>query len=361
MRRPRTPPTAVVATRSLLTSSSSGVTPAVQRRRERALIEAAALGEIHLHVSVLAGEVLSLGAFHLEPRAASGSGDTRCWRRFTGGRAIAAGRGFVVVTLGLPHRSALVADERYALAPEQVMNRCVRGLLTWLRGHGLDPVYPGLDLVTVSRRALAHVSFAEQADGPTLFQAIVAAEASFATTPRLLDRVDPLGVVPVHLVSSSEATTLAEALGRAAQGPGDAAAAATALGAAYADSFRLEPEELDPAVTEVMLADESEPPPEVPRALAADASTATEHGLLGPVTAAARVVGAEVAEFALTGDLIAPTAAIPALAARLVGGPASEEAATSALAAVLDGKRRYVLGLRPPALRRLVTRVVTGA
>jgi hypothetical protein len=113
-----------------------------------------------------------------------------------------------VLTLALPHRSALVGDERHALRPEQVMNRCVRGLLAWLRRQGVDPIYPGLDAVTVGRRWLAHLGFAESRDGPTLFQAIVALDGSLAATPQLLDRLDP-HAYPARLVAATEATSLA--------------------------------------------------------------------------------------------------------------------------------------------------------
>ncbi|HEY8518246.1 MAG TPA: lipoate protein ligase C-terminal domain-containing protein [Candidatus Binatia bacterium] len=347
-----------MSARSLLISHASGATPDVQRRRERALLEAGALGELHLHASTLAGEVLGLGAFHLEPGPRGEPGTALLWRRSTGGRAIAAGDGFLLVTLGLPHRSALVADDRWALAPEQVMNRCVRGLLAWLRKLGVDPVYPGLDLVTASRRALAHVSFAEGEAGPTLFQAIVALRTSLATTPALLDRVDPQGVVPAHLLSSSQVTTLAELQGTEAQGEIDLAAIAAQIAAAYAEVFDLETEELDDEVTKLMLAEDPGPLAYVPRALAADARVEVAHGLLGPVTAAAHVEHGVVADFALTGDFLAPPSAIRELAQRLIGGPATASAAADALRDVLDGRRNYLLGLRPAELHALVARGV---
>ena len=141
--------------------------------------------------------------------------------------------GFAVVTLALPHRAALVADAPSALKPEQVMNRCVRGLLAWLRGGGIEPIYPGLDAITVARRTLAHLGFAETRDGPTLFQAIVAIDASFADTATLLDRLDPDGRVPMRLVAGDDCTSLA-ALGRAPRGNVDVDVAAMARDVATA-------------------------------------------------------------------------------------------------------------------------------
>src|SRR4029450_4237126 len=97
------------------------------RAREGTLLCAARRGEASLHVSALAGDVISLGAFHREPR---GPMPPDRWRRRTGGRAVASGSGFRLMTLALPHRAALVASSVADLRPEQALNRCVRGLLT---------------------------------------------------------------------------------------------------------------------------------------------------------------------------------------------------------------------------------------
>lgn len=95
------------------------------------MLRAAAAGHSHLHVSTLAPrESIALGAFHRRPEE---SKEVAVWRRHTGGRALPTGEGFLLVTLTLPHRSALTSDDRLALAPEQVMNRCVRGVLQALR------------------------------------------------------------------------------------------------------------------------------------------------------------------------------------------------------------------------------------
>lgn len=346
----------MAAARSLLTSFARGVSPAAQQRRDAALLEAAGYGETHLHVATLAGEVLGLGAFH---RPLAGTETRRVWRRRTGGRAVAAGDGFAVVTLGLPHRSSLVSDDRFALAPEQVMNRCVRGLLAWLRRSGVDAVYPGLDLLTFGRRALAHLSFTEQEDGPTLFQAVVALSETFATTPRLLDRLDPEGRVPLALVPGSACTCLARAAGAPVGGEApDVEGMAAALGDAYAATFAAEVAELDPAVSEQMVADPPDPEPAAGEPEQDVAPTAIEHGLLGPVGAAGRVVDGRIAAFSLTGDFIAPAWAVRTLCERLVGVPATAEAVTAVADSVLDGRCGYLLGLAPGALRALLARAV---
>ena len=109
----------------LLTSFASDRTPATQRRTEQALLDGAALGEAHLHASSLRGEVVGLGAFHAGSRERRTGAGVLAWRRRTGGRAVAGGDGFVVLTLALPHRSALVA-ERAAGAPSRAGDEPVR-------------------------------------------------------------------------------------------------------------------------------------------------------------------------------------------------------------------------------------------
>jgi hypothetical protein len=351
-----------VQARLLLTSSGAGVSAGAQRRRERALLAAAELGETHLHLSTVAGEALSIGAFHLDPAPDDPRARATLWRRWSGGRAVACGAGFVVVTLGLPHRSSLVADDRRALRPEQVMNRCVRGLLAWLRRQGVDPVYPGLDSVTVDRRWLAHLGFAETRAGPTLFQAIVALDGSFATTPQLLDRLDPHGRIPARLVGADETTSLAACSARwrsTSHAQLDLDALATDIAQAYADGAQLEVAELDPAVTELldtMTVDDVEmrPPPALDGAV-----TVTEAGVLGPVTASARVAGGRVAAFALSGDFLAPAWAVHELCTRLVDEPATAAAIAGVADSVLDGSDGYLLGLQPAALRTLLARAVS--
>lgn len=351
-------------TGALLLSHAAGVAPTAQTRREQALLEGAALGELHLHVATLRGDVVALGTFHQEPHPPPGNDVASCRRR-TGGCAVACGTGFAVVTLALPHRAALVADAPSALKPEQVMNRCVRGLLAWLRGGGIEPIYSGLDAITVARRTLAHLGFAETRDGPTLFQAIVAIDASFADTATLLDRLDPDGRVPMRLVAGDDCTSLA-ALGRAPRGNVDVDVAAMArdVATAYAATFPAaigEIDELDAAVTALLETPEAIGDAALPPAPELPATAAVEHGHLGQVAAAARIEQGRVSAFALTGDFLAPWWAVDELRARIEGGPPSADAVLAANEAVFDGSRGYLLGLSPEARHRLLVRAVTEA
>src|SRR5439155_1013200 len=105
----------------------------------------------------------------------------------SGGRAFPAGEGFLGLSLVLSHRSAIVGDDPFALAPEQVMNRYVRGILEGLRLVGVAAFYPGRDLVTVDGRPLGLVAFEVDRAGALLFEAIVANGRDPSVLPGLLD------------------------------------------------------------------------------------------------------------------------------------------------------------------------------
>ena len=85
-----------------------------------------------------------------------------------------AGAGFMTVSLILPHRSALVADDPQALRPEQALNRCVRALLGGLRALGVEAFYPGRDRITIDGRMLGVVSLDCDRGGATMFEAMLA-------------------------------------------------------------------------------------------------------------------------------------------------------------------------------------------
>ena len=181
-------------------------------------------------------EGLLVGRYHLVPPSVSGiDGPVRVARRRTGGRVVPFGPGFLGLSLVLPHRAALVADDWRALAPEQVMNRCVRGVLGGLRACGVPAFYPGRDLITVGGRALGMTTFEVTGTGALLFEACLALNADLAVTPRLLDRLDAAGVIKTAMVSPSEVTTVARAAGRSV----DAATLAMRIVSSYADVFGL--------------------------------------------------------------------------------------------------------------------------
>jgi len=118
----------VVAARVPLTLEllvQAGLSPRESLPIDRALVDARRAA---LRVYTLAGDVLAIGRFHATPASRTATA-VRVMRRWSGGRAMPWGAGFVGVTLLLPHRSALVGDDPEALSPPQVLNRCVRGIL----------------------------------------------------------------------------------------------------------------------------------------------------------------------------------------------------------------------------------------
>lgn len=187
-------------------------TPSASRAADRVLLaRALARGHGTLRVSRVADDVLALGRWHLAP---AGGSAVALHRRLTSGRAAATGAGFVQVSLALPHRSALVADDPLALAPEQVLNRAVRGLLGGLEAAGLPAIYPGRDLLTVAGRPLGVLGLEVGADGATLIEVLLSVERDQSLLPRLLDRADPACVVAAPMTLPDDVTSVTGALGR---------------------------------------------------------------------------------------------------------------------------------------------------
>jgi lipoate-protein ligase A len=166
-----------------------------------------------LRVYEFAGDVLSLGRYHLSPPGPSVIGAVRVHRRQSGGRAIPFGDGFVGMALVLPHRSALLSGEQFALAPYQIMNRYARGILEGCKLVGVPAFYPGRDFITVNRRVLGLVSFEVDPTGALLFEAIIANRRDFSLLPHLLDAVDAGGVVKAEMLAPHDTTCLAQELG----------------------------------------------------------------------------------------------------------------------------------------------------
>jgi lipoate-protein ligase A len=165
-----------------------------------------------LRVYDFTGNVLSLGRYHLVPECPE-TATVRLHRRQSGGRAIPFGDGFVGMSLVLPHRSALFADDPFALAPYQVMNRYVRGILEGCKLISVPAFYPGRDFITVDRRILGLVSFQVDDTGALLFEAVVANRRDFSLLPHLLDGVDRHGVINAEMLTSADTTCLAHEVG----------------------------------------------------------------------------------------------------------------------------------------------------
>jgi lipoate-protein ligase A len=304
---------------------------------ERAALAAAASGRAALHVYEMDADVVALGRYHVAPDERA---DGAFWRRQSGGRATAAGAGFVVVAFALPHRSALVSTDPFALGPEQVMNRCVRGLLRALALAGVDARYPGRDTVTAGGRPLALVSFEVDRRGALLFEAVMSVGRDASALPAMLDRADPAGVVPAAMVAADAVTSVDRETGRV---PGVEDVVAW-IRRGYAESSDVAFGDGPPAT----LADE----PDVrgwlharrPPASARRARTST---LLGTLEAFVARDGDAILDVCLAGDLIAPSPTVAAIEAGLRGCHAERSAVDAVVTGVLADPGAFVLGVGP--------------
>jgi lipoate-protein ligase A len=168
-----------------------------------------------LRVYDMPGDVISLGRYHLAPTQSDSALEPRLYRRHSGGRAVPFGQGFVGVALALPHRAALVSPDPCALAPHQVLNRYVRGILDACKLLGLEAFYPGRDLVTAGGRVLGLISFEVDGLGAMLFEAILANHRDFSILPLLLDAADRAGVIKAEMPNPDQMTCIERELGKA--------------------------------------------------------------------------------------------------------------------------------------------------
>ncbi len=163
-----------------------------------------------LYLYSLADRHVLLGRHH----AAPAERDRGLCRRFCGGRVLPFGPGQVGVALMLPTRDAMTDGLPGALSASQVMNRHVRGFLGGCRAAGIDPLYPGRDVVTIDRKIVATLGLDTDARGAAIFEMVVALSRSFDGLAPLLDRVDPAGVLSAGVPNTDQLSDLEGALRR---------------------------------------------------------------------------------------------------------------------------------------------------
>ena len=299
-----------------------------------------------LRVSSFPGDVLAVGRWHLAPPSASDAGDALV-RRLTGGRALALGDGYVGISLLLPHRSALFADDPHALAPFQVPNRYVRGLLRALKTFGLAAFYPGRDLVTVNRRPIAAVSFETDDEGRLLFEAVLAVDRPLGAVVQLLDRWDAGGVIKADLLALETGTCLRDEIGESLAVDD----LAPLIRDAYAEQYGITVEEspLSPleeqAITALAARDgrswihARQPRPDLPLS----ASSGIQTGVLEAHFALEQE--RFIKEILFAGDFIANSPAIAELEYRLRLCPAERGAIARVVDGVFEDPANYLLGV----------------
>jgi hypothetical protein len=297
-----------------------------------------------LRINQLTEETVCLGRYTLAPPRQRDTG-VAVTRRRSGGRVAPAGPGFLGVSLSLPHRSALVSDDPLALAPDQVLNRCVRGLLEALRLAGVDAFYPGRDLVTAAGRPLAVVSFDVDAGGvgALLCEAIVAVERDLSALPHLVDRVDPGGVVRVPMMLPDDVTSVGRIAGRVPDLPAWAGLLRRGWEAAKLDvAFAPYAGPREAAAVDApawLLA--RAPRPELERR----ATAATMLGALDVHLGLA--ADGRIADAMLAGDFIAPAAAVDDVERGLRGCRPQRGAIEAVVARAFAGPERFILGVGP--------------
>jgi len=152
---------------------------------------------------------VSLGRFH---RRAEGAEYIE--RRLTGGRNLAVGPAVQEFAFVLPSVDWL--DEGAGgLGPGQVLNRALRPLLACLRAElsshsGLEPFYPGRDLVTVDSSPVAHAAFSVFADGVCVVEQMLFTGEGPGVVDSLLERLDPAGITGQALGGLDSGCSLAQ-------------------------------------------------------------------------------------------------------------------------------------------------------
>ena len=166
-----------------------------------------------LRVYTYPEDVLLLGRYHAAGALGQDPGLTIA-RRLTGGRAFPSGNGFVQFSLIVPHRSFFFSADPHRIAPFQVLNRYVRGVLHGLKTGGVEVFYPGQDFLTVQRLPVGWHSFVTEDSGAVLYEGGVFVRRDMSLLPHLLDRVDPQGTLPCQLFMPDQVHNLGKVLGR---------------------------------------------------------------------------------------------------------------------------------------------------
>ena len=166
-----------------------------------------------LRVYTYPDDVLLLGWYQAADALGQCSGLT-ITRRLTGGRAFPSGSGFVQFSLIVPHRSFFFSADSHYIAPFQILNRYVRGVLHGLKTGGVEVFYPGQDFLTVRRLPVGWHSFVTEDSGAVLYEGGVFVQRDMSLLPHLLDRVDPQGTLPCRLFMPDQVRNLGKVLGR---------------------------------------------------------------------------------------------------------------------------------------------------
>lgn len=328
--------------------SQESVTPALSLATDRFFLQT--IGETHtpiVRVYTYLGEVVLLGRYHTVGTLPEGGSITLA-RRLSGGRVIPAGDGFVQFSCILPHRSFLFSDDPYHLAPFQILNRYIRGVLNGLKAAGVDVFYPGRDLFTIRQQPIGWISFTTEDDGALLCEGGLAVSRDFSVLPYLLDQADPHGSIPCQFFTPEQATSLERITGKR----WTIAQVAAMLKSGFAQQYHLEfvDEEMSLTEQETIAGFAERPPADGwlhSRPLRSDLPlSATAMTQLGRLEIRFALTPEKaLAEVQLGGDLIANPAAITTLEHGLRGCPLEREALRQVVDRIFLQPQHYLLGV----------------
>lgn len=305
-----------------------------------------------------AGRRLSLGRYHAWDGPCDRNG-VEAWRRLSGGRVTGSGEGWIGVAMVLPHRTAMLSARDSTIAPAQVINRHIRGLIAGLGTLGLRAFYPGRDTLTINRRVIAVCSFEINQTGAILFEAMVAVRRGMQEATEDLDRFDAEGQLTSHPYGPDSATTLAREIGHAPTFE-QVAEAIIAGYSSSADGVRRR----DLTAEECARAKDFGAAMETAgwlRGTAGDGvadATARVGAQLGTVEARVGIApDGSIERFQLLGDFIANSSAIGRLEHTLRGKKLDFDAVSEAVTTTLGDGDNFILGVGDlPSLARLIAR-----
>jgi lipoate-protein ligase A len=295
------------------------------------------------------GRSISIGRYHSFDPAPERDG-INVIRRLTGGRVVGAGDGWLGLALILPTRTALFKEDTTHLKPEQIINRCARGLLGGLRALGIDCFYPGRDAITVAEREIAMCTFEADASGTMLFEAAIAHNRGMEELVHDLERIDPGGALSCHMYDAASATKVVRALARDVSFDELAGAIASGYRSSLGETRRREISAIESAQAQHRGPQNRLDISNRMRRSAAGPSLTLRNRIasqLGAIEAAVALNADGTIEAArLSGDFIANSPAIAELERELRGRPLDLASVSQAVAKTFDGidNRNFFLG-----------------
>ena len=289
-----------------------------------------------LYLYSLADDHVSIGRFRFAPP------DVPTHRRVVGGSVLPMGPGFLSAALILPVRDALTDTENGTLNPAQVMNRHVRVFMHACRAAGVDPIYPGRDVVTIGGKTVAALSLSQESSGAAVFEIVIALERGFDTLPHVLDRVDPGGDLVAPMLGADSQTSLADVLAQPLDREQMTRLYSRALVEHTGDQVRI----VNPP-SETEICGDSEGYSQWLRERTAEGMDycGSAWGQIGVVEVAFNTKGEELAEIRVGGDFIATPTAVDGLEHSLRGCVINGSQIERLVSIALRRREEFILGL----------------